>query len=64
MSVALGENNIRGHSCEFANIIIVAKKVNKQVLVILQSIGIIPIKSRETRSVIYTCRYSSGQFNP
>ena len=32
--------------------------------VILQSIGIIAIKSRETRVVIYTCRYSSGQFNP
>ena len=36
------------------------KKVNKQVLEnfgILQSIGIIAIKSRETRAVIYTCRY-------
>ena len=28
---------------------------------ILQSIGIIVIKSRETTAVIYTCRYSSGQ---
>ena len=30
--------------------------------VILKSIGIIAMKSRETRSVIYTCRYSSGHF--
>jgi len=28
--------------------------------VILQSIGIIVIKSRETRAIIYTCRYFSG----
>jgi len=30
--------------------------------VILQSIGIIAIKIRETRAVIYTCRYSSKHF--
>ena len=36
----------------------------KKNFVILQSIGIIAIKSSETRAVIYTCRYSSGQFNP
>ena len=36
----------------------------KQKFVILQSIGImVIIKTRETKSVIYTCRYSSGQFN-
>ena len=29
-------------------------------LVILQSIGIIAIKSKETRVITYTCRYSSG----
>ena len=63
------ENNIRGHyffwsgTCEFTNIIIVTKKCKKN-FVILQSIGIIAIKSRETRSVICTYRYSSGQFNP
>ena len=37
----------------------------KQVLrkfVILRSIGTITVKSKETRAVIYTCRYSSGQF--
>jgi len=34
----------------------------KEKIVILQSIGIIAIKSSETRSVIYTCRYSSGHF--
>ena len=32
--------------------------------ILLQPIGIIAIKSRETRAVIYTCRYSSGLFNP
>jgi len=32
--------------------------------VILLSVGITVIKSRETRAVIYTCRYSSGQINP
>ena len=31
-------------------------------LVILQSIGIIAIKSKETMVVTYTCRYSSGHF--
>jgi len=31
---------------------------------ILQSIGIVAIKSRQTKAVIYTFRYSSGQFNP
>jgi len=39
------------------NTIIVTLKVNKQVygkIVILQSIGIIVIESRETRAVIYT----------
>jgi len=32
----------------------------KEKLIILQSIGIIEIKSKETRVVAYTCRYSSG----
>jgi len=36
----------------------------KEKFVILQSIGIITIKRSETRAVIYTCRYSSGQCNP
>ena len=36
----------------------------KEKFVILQSIGIVAIKSSETRAVIYTCRYSSRQFNP
>ena len=47
------------------NIIIVTKKVNnkyKEKFVILKSIGIIAIKSSETRSVVYTCRHSSGYF--
>jgi len=36
----------------------------KENFVNLQSIWIIVIKSSETRAVIYTCRYSSGHFNP
>jgi len=44
------------------NIIIVTKKSYqnkcKEKFVILQSIGIMAIKSSETRSVIYTCRYT------
>jgi len=36
----------------------------KENFVLLQSIGIIAIKSSKTRAVIYTYRYSSGQFNP
>jgi len=38
---------------------LVIKKANKQALgklLILQSIGIIVIKSKETRVIIYTCR--------
>ena len=31
----------------------------KEKLVILQLIGIIAIKSKETREITYTCRYSS-----
>jgi len=36
----------------------------KEKFVILQSIGIIGIKSKETRVIIYTCRYSSGHLIP
>ena len=36
----------------------------KKKLVILQSIGIILIKSKETRVITYTCRYSSGHLIP
>ena len=36
----------------------------KENFVILQSIGIIAIKSSESRAVIYNCRYSSEQLNP
>jgi len=35
----------------------------KETYIILQSIGIIVIKSKETSAFIYTCRYSSGHFN-
>jgi len=39
-----------------------SKKANKykEKEVILQSIGIIVIKSKETRVITYTCRYSIG----
>ena len=36
----------------------------KEKLVILQSIGITVIKSKETRMITYTCRYSSGHLIP
>jgi len=36
----------------------------KEKLVILQSIGIIVIKSKETSVITYTCRYSSGNLIP
>ena len=36
----------------------------KRKLVILQAIGIIEIKSKETRVVTYTYRYSSGHLIP
>jgi len=36
----------------------------KEKLVILQSIGIIVIKSKETRVITYICRYSSGNLIP
>ena len=41
------------------------KKANKQAqgkLIILQPIGIIVLKSKETRAVTYACRYSSGYY--
>ena len=43
--------------------IFTAHKCEKK-LVILQSIGIIVIKSKETRVITYTCRYSSGPLIP
>jgi len=36
----------------------------KEKFVILQAIGIIKIKCKETRVVAYTCRYSSGPLIP
>jgi len=36
----------------------------KEKLVILQSIGIKVIKSKETRMITYTCTYSSGNLIP
>ena len=36
----------------------------KENFVILQAIGIILIKSKETKVVAYTCRYSSGPLIP
>ena len=39
-------------------------KYIKEKLVILQSIGIIVIKSKEARVIMYTCRYSSRHLIP
>ena len=36
----------------------------KEKLVMLQSVGIIVIKSKETRVITYTCRYFSGHLIP
>jgi len=36
----------------------------KEKLVILQSIGVIAIKSKKTRVITYTCKYSSGHLIP
>ena len=36
----------------------------KEKLVILRSIGIIVLKSKEKRMITYTCRYSSGHLIP
>ena len=36
----------------------------KQKLIIVQSIGIIVIKSKETRMITYTLRYSSTHLTP
>ena len=42
------------------------KQTNKyrKKMVILQSIGIVVIKSKETRVITYTCTYSSGHLIP
>ena len=41
------------------------KLTNKEKkLIILWSIGLIVIKSKETRVITYTCRYSSGLIHP
>jgi len=48
-------------------IIVISKKLAnklKEKLVILQSIRIIIVKSKETRIVTYTCRYSSEHLIP
>jgi len=40
------------------------KLTNKYNKIILQAIGIIKMKSKETRVLAYTCRYSSGLLIP
>jgi len=37
-----------------------SKQTSIKKLIILQAIGIIAIKSKETKVIIYTCRYSGG----
>jgi len=54
-------------NCQEVIIVISFKKLAikcKEKLVILQAIGIIVMKSKETRVVAYTCRYSSGHLIP
>jgi len=43
---------------------LVMKKQTNEYMEILLSIGIVVIKSKETRVVTYTCRYSSGHLIP
>ena len=59
MAYGFSTNNLLG-VCQEIIMVISKKQANKykEKLVILQSIGIIVIKSKETR--VITCRYSSG----
>ena len=59
-------NNLLGTCQEIIMVISQKKQTNKykEKLVILQSIGIIVIKSKETRVITYTYRYSSGHLIP
>ena len=54
-------NNLLGARQEIIMVISQKSKQTsiKEKLVILQLIGIIAIKSKETRVITYTCRYSS-----
>ena len=58
-------NNLLG-ACQEIIMVISKKQTNKckEKLVISQSIGIMVIKSKETRVITYTCRYSSGHLIP
>ena len=49
--------------CDIIFINVIINKYEEK-LVILQSIGIIVIKSKETRVITYICRYSSGHLIP
>ena len=54
-------------ACQEIIMVISQKKLTnkyKEKLVILRLIGIIVIKSKETRVITYTCRYSSGHLIP
>ena len=48
----------------FMSTMVAIKYTSIRKIVILQSIGIIIIKSKETRVVTYTCKYSSGHLIP
>ena len=49
---------------EIITVISQKKSKQKSIRKILQSIGIIVIRSKENRMITYTCRYSSGNLIP
>ena len=59
-------NNLLGACQEIIMMIFQINQTNKykEKLVNLESVGIIVMKHKETRVITYTCRYSSGHFNP
>jgi len=66
MANGFSTNNLLGARQEIIIVITQKKQTNKykEKFVILQSIGIIVIKSKETKVITYTCRYSSGHLIP
>ena len=54
------QNKIVGSGQLYTTTLVITS-IRKNLKLFLQLIGIIVIKSKETRAVIYTCRYFSGQ---
>ena len=57
------QNKIVGSGQLYTTTLVITS-IRKNLKLFLQLIGIIVIKSKETRAVIYTCRYFSGQLIP